>query len=421
MNRITATRVIAALCTALLLLAAVTAATPAPAPVWQPVWVTALQRPGDSFAPNWSGVGFGNQTVRQMIRTSTGGSVLRLRLSNSFGTRALAVTGATIARSAGGAAIHPDSLRHLTIGGSPGFRIEPGADAVTDSIDMPVRALETLTVTLYFADATGPATFHAQAQNNSYLAWDDHRADASGNAFTVNSSSWYYLSALEIEQAWPSRSGIALFGDSFTEGVGSTYDAHRSYPDQLAEGFAAQGESRPVLNLGIGGNCLTADSRWLGDSGLSRFRRDVLDRPGIGTVVILEGINDIWLDGASMALGAPVQGATAEQLIAAHRTLIEQARDAGLRVIGATILPAGGSAFGGGDRARYADHDRVRKAVNTWILTSGEYDAVADSAIALADPADHDRLAPAFDSGDHLHPNDAGYTALAAVVAAALR
>ncbi|MFF2556046.1 GDSL-type esterase/lipase family protein [Nocardia sp. NPDC058058] len=421
MNRITVPRVVAALCTALLVLAAVTAAAPAVAPGWQPVWVTALQRPGDSFAPNWSGVGFGNQTVRQMIRVSTSGSVIRLRLSNSFGARGLAVTGATIARSAGGAAIHPDSLRPLMIDGRPEFRIEAGADAVTDSVDMPVQALETLTVTLYFADATGPATFHAQAQNNSYLAWDDHRADASGNAFTVNSSSWYYLAALEVEQARPNRSGIALFGDSFTEGVGSTYDAHRSYPDRLAEDFAAQGESRPVLNLGIGGNCLTVDSRWLGDSGLSRFRRDVLDQPGIGTVVILEGINDIWLDGGTMALGAPVQGVTAEQLIDAHRALIRQARDAGLRVIGATILPAGGSAFGGGDRARYAAHDSVRKAVNQWILTSGEYDAVADPALALADPADHDRLAPAFDSGDHLHPNDAGYTALAAVVAVALR
>ncbi|MRH86601.1 SGNH/GDSL hydrolase family protein [Nocardia sp. SYP-A9097] len=414
-----AVRVIAA-AFGLLLVFVLAAAAPVAAPGWQPVWVSAMQRPGDSFAPNWSGVGFGNQTVRQVIRVGDAGSILRLRLSNRFGTQPLRVTGATIARSAGGAAVRSDSLRQLTIGSTFAFRIEPGEDAVTDPIRLPVRALEQLTVTFYFADATGPATYHAQAQNTSYLAWDDHRSDASGNAFTVNSSSWYYLAAVESEVALPRRSSVALFGDSFTEGVGSTYDAHRNYPDKLAEYFVAQGFPRPVLNLGIGGNCLTADSQWLGESGLSRFRRDVLDQPGIGTVVILEGINDIWLNGANMALGAPIQGVSAEQLIAGFRTLIAQARAAGLRVIGATILPASGSGFGGGDRARYAERESVRRAVNAWILGSGEYDAVVDSATALADPANPDRLALAFDSGDHLHPNDAGYAALAAAVATVL-
>ncbi|WP_067572342.1 GDSL-type esterase/lipase family protein [Nocardia acidivorans] len=415
-----AVRVIAALITGFLVVAAAAAAAPVPAPGWRPVWVSAMQRPGDSFAPNWSGVGFGNQTVRQVIRVSSAGSLLRLRLSNRFGARPLRVTGATIARSAGGAVVRPDSLRPLTIEGKTAFQIEAGSDAVTDSIIMPVAALERLAVTLYFADATGPATFHAQAQNTSYLAWDDHRTDPMGNAFTVNSSSWYYLTAVEIEDPRPSRATVALFGDSFTEGVGSTYDAHHTYPDELTEGFVAQGKSRPVLNLGIGGNCLTVDSPWLGDSGLTRFGRDVLDQRGVGTVVILEGINDIWLNGATIALGAPVQGASAEQLITGFRTLIAQAHGAGLRVVGATILPAAGSLFVGGDRARYAERERVRTTVNGWILGSGEYDAVVDSAAALADPADRDRLAPAFDSGDHLHPNDAGYAALAAAVAAVL-
>lgn len=420
MKRNAAVRVIAAVLGLFLVFAAATASAPVVAPGWQPIWVSALQRPGESFAPNWSGVGFGNQTVRQAIRVSDAGSILRLRLSNRFGTQPLRVRGATIARSAGGAAVYPDSLRPLTIDSATAFRIEPGEDAVTDPIPLPVRALERLTVTLYFADATGPATYHAQAQNTSYLAWDDHRADASGNAFTVNSSSWYYLAGVESEIGLPRRPAVALFGDSFTEGVGSTYDTHRNYPDRLAEYFAAQGNPRPVLNLGIGGNCLTVDSRWLGDSGLSRFRSEVLEQPGVGTVVILEGINDIWLDSRVMAQSAPVPGASAEQLIAGYRTLIAQAHTAGLRVLGATMLPAAGSAFGNGDRALYTARDRVRRAVNDWILTSGEYDAAVDTAAALADPADPNRLAPAFDSGDHLHPNDAGYAALAAAVAAVL-
>lgn len=409
---------IAALFGALLVFAAASGAQPVVAPEWQAVWATATQRPGDSF--NWSTVGFGNQSVRQVIRVSSGGTVLRLRLSNRFGTQPLGVTGATIGRSAGGAAVQPDSLRPLLIGGESSFRIAVGSEVVTDPVVLSVAPLEVLTVTLYFADSTGPATYHDQALRTSYLAWDDHRSDIAGDAYSVTSTSSYYLAAVEIANPPPGRTGVALFGDSLTEGIGSTRDGYRAYPDELAEILAAQGRPRPVLNLGINGNCVTVDSPWLGDSALSRFGRDVLDQPDVGTVVILQGINDIWLGGLTVALGPPDLGLSAAELIAGYRALIAQAREAGLRVIGATIPPVGGSTFDNGDPVRYAERDGVRKAVNTWIRTSGEYDAVADLAAALADPADPVRLAPAFDIGDHLHPNDAGHAVMAAVVAAVL-
>lgn len=411
-------RIVAALLGALLVFAGVSAAAPAPASGWQAVWATAPQRAGDSF--NWSTVGFENQTVRQVIRVGTGGSELRLRLSNVFGANALQVRGATVARSAGGAAIHADSLRQLTIGAKTAFTVAAGSTAVTDPIALPLVPLEEVTITLYFLDPTGPSTRHAQAISTAYLAWDDHRSDLTGEAFTVTSTSLYYLAALETADVLPRRSGVALFGDSLTEGVGSTVDARNTYPDDLAEIFVAQGNPRAVLNLGINGNCVTLDSEWLGDSALSRFRRDVLDQPGVGTVVILQGINDIWLRGVTTALGPAPAGFSGTELIEGYRTLIAQAHAAGLRVIGATIPPVGGSSFDSGDRARFLERDNVRLAVNDWIRTSGEYDAVADLAAVLADPADYLRLARPFDSGDHLHPNDAAHAAMAAAVAAVL-
>ncbi|WP_309230430.1 SGNH/GDSL hydrolase family protein [Nocardia sp. SYP-A9097] len=405
---------LAALLAALLVFAGAAAAAPVSGPGWQSVWATATQLPNMSFAPNWAQEGFANQSVRQVIRVSSGGSVLRLRLSNSYGTQPLEVTGATLARTDKGVSVRPDSLRPLTIGANQTFRIAAGTEAVTDPIVLPVAPLDSLTVTLYFAQPTGPATYHAQALGTSFRGTGDHRADIAGDGFTETSESSYYLAAVETLDVLPHRSGVALFGDSITDGAASTVDAHHTYPDELAEQLASQGQSRPILNLGIGGNRVTVDSAWLGDSALSRFHRDVLGQPGVGTVAILEGINDIGLSGGGIPMGAPFPVVSADQLIAGQRTLIAEARAAGLRVIGATILPFAGSQY------YDADKEAVRTAVNSWIRGSGEFDAVVDLEAALADPADPKRLAPGLDSGDHLHPGDAGYAVMANAVRGAL-
>ncbi|GAB4588758.1 SGNH/GDSL hydrolase family protein [Nocardia sp. IFM 10818] len=400
-----------ALVAALLFAAWGAGAVPPSGPGWEAVWATAIQRPSESFAPNWSEEGFSNHTVRQTIRVSDGGPVLRLRLSNGYGAQAVEVTGATVARSAGGAAIRPESLQHLTVGLNRSFRLAPGAEVATDPVVLSVAPLEELTVTLYFAQPTGPATFHAQAQGTTYRAVGDHRAAVTGGVFTETSTSWYYLAAVETADLAP-RAGVALFGDSITDGYGSTADARNTYPDEFSEILASQRQSRPVLNLGISGNRVTVDSAYFGDSAVSRFRRDVIDQPGVGTVVILEGINDIGLSGADIPVAAPFTVVTADDLIAGHRQLIAEARSAGLRVIGTTLLPMGGSPY------YSAANEAVREAVNDWIRTSGEYDAVVDLDAALTDPADADRLNPRYDVGDHLHPNDAGYAAMAAALAA---
>ncbi|ACZ84560.1 SGNH/GDSL hydrolase family protein [Streptosporangium roseum] len=386
------------------------AAIPAPAAAtargWSASWTASPQRPGANYTPNWSEQGFANQTIRQVVRVSVGGVAVRVRLSNAYGSTPLKVTGATIARTANGAAIRPGSLRHLTVKRARSFTIPAGAELASDAVPLPLGALDSVTVTFYLAAPTGPATYHAQALATSYRSAGDHRADSGATAFAQTSQSWYYLSGVDVIGA-PRRDGVVAFGDSLTDGYGARPEADNRYPDELAERLAAAGRARAVLNQGISGNRVTVDSEWLGDKATSRFRRDVLSQPGVGAVVILEGINDIGMSEAPSPMGAPPTEVSAQELIAAHRDLIRQARAGGLRVIGATLPPMKGS------RYYNARSEIKRDEVNAWIRTSGEYDAVADLDRALASPADEDQLDPAYDSGDHLHLNDAGYRATA--------
>lgn len=385
-------------------------ATATPRPVdWTATWSTSQQRPGVNYSPNWSQKGFDNHTVRQVVRISTGGVAARVRLSNVHGTTPLAVSGATVARSATGAAIRPGTLRHVTVGHARAFTIPAGAEVASDPIPLPLSDLDSVTVTLYFATPTGPATYHAQSFATTYRAAGDHRADRGAAAFTETTQSWYYLSGVNV-LAGRRSSGVVAFGDSYTDGYGSTVDTNGRFPDELAERLVAHGRPRAVVNQGIGGNRLTVDSAWLGDSGLSRFRRDVLDQPGVGTVVVLVGINDFGFTEAASPLGAPFTEVSAAQVIAAHRELIRQAHAAGVRVVGATMPPFKGSRY-------YTEASSAKRlAFNHWVLTSGEYDAVVDFAGTLAAADDPEQLDPRYDSGDHLHPNDAGYRAMAAAV-----
>ncbi|WP_433710902.1 SGNH/GDSL hydrolase family protein [Nocardia sp. CA-084685] len=406
-------RTVRALITMLLFLlpaAVVTAsATPPEKCIWTTVWSTSAHRPSKAVVTNWAETGFANQTVRQVVRVSDGGPAIRVRLTNRYGTTPLAVAGATIARSAADGAIRPETLQNLTVGLAPSFHIEPGADLATDPVALPLAPLESVTITLYLAEPTGPATQHAQSFATTYRAAGDHRADPTAAAFTETSQSWYYLAAVEVADVVPPRSAVVAFGDSITDGVGSTGNADNRYPDELAERLAAAGTPRAVLNEGIGGNRVTVDSSWLGDSARTRFRHDVLDQPGVGTVIILEGTNDIGLSSGLAALDTVVD-VSPDQLITTYRDLIRQARAAGLRVLGATILPFGDSPYFN------AAAETKRLAVNEWIRTAGEYDAIVDLDAALADPTNPHRLAPAYDSGDHLHPNDAGYRTMAATI-----
>jgi lysophospholipase L1-like esterase len=286
-----------------------------------------------------------------------------------------------------GTSIAPGSDRAVTFGGTQSVRIPPGALAVSDPVALAVPDLAELAVSLELPGPIEAATVHDVAEATTHIL--------PGQATT---HSWYFLSGVEV---WTPESAQAVvaFGDSLTDGLFSTPDANRRFTDFLAARL--RGRGRAVVNEGISGNRLLADLG--GDAALARLDRDALSQPGARYLLLFEGINDIGVD--------PPEDATAEQVIAGLRQILQRAHGQGLRVIGGTLLPYAGSE----KLLLYsARGEERREAINRFIRAGGEYDGVIDFDRALRDPAQPSRLLPAFDSGDHLHPNDAGYEAMAA-------
>jgi lysophospholipase L1-like esterase len=337
--------------------------------------------------------------VRQVVRISTGGSEVRIRLSNRYGTTPLRLAGATIGQAGVGAAVVPGTMRPLTFRGTRSTTVPAGHDLVSDATHLRADTLDRLAITLYFATPTGPSTFHEAAAATTYRATGDHRYDSGGAAFTDQSHSWYYLTGVDVSGG-PARSSVLAFGDSITDGVSATKDADNRYPDQLAERLAASGRPVGVLNSGIAGNRVLEDTDCCGEGALSRFGRDLLDHPEARAVIVMEGLNDLGFN----------PDVTGAQLIEAHRELIEVAHQHGRRIIGGTLTPMKGSILD-------SPHgETVRDEVNAWIRHNAEYDAVVDFEAVLADPADPDTLRAEYDAGDALHPNDAGFEAMAAAI-----
>lgn len=359
--------------------------------------------------PNWAMPGFTDQSVRQVVRVSTGGPIVRIRLSNLYGTVPLRLAGATIAKTAEGAAVQPGTVRQLAFGHSRSTTIAAGKAVSSDAVVLGVRPLEKLTVTLYFAEPTGPATYHEGAFATTYRATGDHRSDVAGTAYSGETNdSYYFLNGVDVLGG--AKGTVVAFGDSITDGYITTHDANNTYPDELAERLAATGQRIGVANEGIGGNKVLTDSVCLGEKGTTRIFRDVVRQPGVRSVVILEGINDIGMSAYPPDECGLNQDVTAEQIIDGHRAMIRAAHAHGITAIGATLTPIKGSFYD------TPVNEAKRDAVNQWIRTSGEYDAVADFDRAVSNPADRDAILPAYDGGDALHPNDAGMKAMAAVV-----
>jgi lysophospholipase L1-like esterase len=377
---------------------------------WTGAWSTAMisASPPLFGQANWSLEGFANQSVRQVVRITRGGSTVRIRLSNRYGATPLRIAGATVGVAGDGASVRQGTPRTLTFDHSPSTVVPAGHETASDAVRMRVFPLERLSVTLFFAGPTGPATFHPLAFASSYRATGDHRLDQSADAFGETSASWYYLTGIDVAGPGYERDAVVAFGDSVTDGAMSTTEADNRYPDELAERLVAAGRPMGVLNAGIGGNQLLASLPGYGPSGLDRFQRDVLSQPRARTVIIFEGINDIAI--SESTTGKPV---TAAQLIEGYQTLIRAAHERGVHVIGATILPTKGTIF----PAYYTPRgEAVRDAVNTWIRTSGTYDATVDLDRLFADPTDPDRMRPEYNSGDGVHPNDAGMRAIAEAI-----
>ncbi|MET7800338.1 SGNH/GDSL hydrolase family protein [Streptomyces decoyicus] len=386
-------------------------------PVWTEAWGTAMQRPvagSEDWGPNWSRQGFADQSVRQVVRVATGGSALRIRLSNSYGTTPLRITAATVGRSAGDAQVWPGTVRTVTFGGSRGATIAPGRDLASDAQGLSTSPLEKLTVTLYFAGRTGPATFHRFTTAASYRASGRQLSGPAGDSFKESTNAWYFLTGLEVSgTASPRRGTVVAFGDSLMDGTGATPGADNRFTDKLAERLTAERRPLDVVNAGIGGNRLLNDSPCYGDKATDRFRRDVLNRPGVRTVIIHLGANDIGAPKmADPCMGSTAPHVTARQIIDAHKQLIRAAHARGVKAVGATILPMKGALF-----PVYSEQgEKVRAAVNHWIRAGGAYDAVLDVDHALANPADPTLPRPGYVCKDGLHPNEAGFHAIASAV-----
>ena len=347
---------------------------------------------------------FGDQTVRQIAHLSTGGARLRVKLSNLFGTGPITFTSVRIAKSTGGSSIDPSSDRVITFGGSPSLTATAGTEFWSDEIDLAAARGMDVAVSIYIATPTPADTGHMFSNGNTYLARGNAVSAPSCSTANVDARpSLYWLTAIAASSEQKSNVVVA-FGDSITEGSQSTFAGNLRYPDQLSARLA--GEANPniaVVNAGIGGN------RWVfdfpGQSGSNRFERDVLGVQGVTHAILLLGINDL-----EVAHALPSQKVTADQLIAATQAAMSKAKARGVKVLLGTLLPYKGSAlFDATDEA-------VRQGYNGWVRTQVVADGTVDFDAALRDPADPFAISPQLASFDHLHPNDAGYGAMAAAV-----
>jgi lysophospholipase L1-like esterase len=347
-----------------------------------------------------------NQTVRMIVRASIGGSSLRVHISNAYGTSPLTVGAAHIALHDKGSAVIPASDRALTFSRKDSFVIPPGALIVSDPVDLQIPELSYLTISVYVAGTPTPPTIHLTGLHTTYISkpGDYTRSVNIEESSTVQS--WYWISGVDVLA--PSDSGlIVALGDSITDGATSTPDTDRSWPSILAERLLANKETADlaIVNQGISGNRLLGDGA--GVSALARLDRDVISQAGVKWLVVLEGINDIGMSSMGMQMGVPV---TAEDLIAAHWQMIERAHLHGIKAIGATLTPFAGALY-------YSEKgESMRQAVNHWIRTSGAYDAVIDFDAILRDPENPKQMNAGYFINDYLHPNDAGYKAMAEAV-----
>lgn len=374
---------------------------------WVGTWGTALTA---ASLANTAGslAGFTNQSVRQTIRTSVGGEKVRIRLTNAYGTQALTVGHASVGVpvASGSADLVPGSIREITFGGSESAIVYKGADLVSDPIDLAVPALSELSVTLYFPVATGATSWHWTAKQDSFIYSGDKAEDESGAGNTARFASFYYLAGVEVASK-TALGTVVVFGDSISDGSGATANANTRWPDYLAgriTGTAPAIGDPGVINQGIAGNRVTRDGvemgyPALGVNSIARLDPDVFGQPGVRTVIVELGINDIQ-----------ISGDPADRIIAGLRQLGIQASGHGVRVLVTTLGPFEGYP------SWTPEKETVRLAVNAYLRGSDDFDALIDMDEILRDPAAPSKVKASFDSGDHIHPNDAGASAIAAAV-----
>ena len=378
---------------------------------WVTTWMTsnvASDRP-DTFS---------NQTIREIVHSTLGGSSVRLRLSNTFGPSPVRFDAVWIGLQKDGASLVPGSNHEVTFGRSRSIAIPEGAEVLSDPVSFPVKSGQNLEISLFTATETGPATVHGAAFQTNYISNPGNFAREEGaNAFAKTMESWYFLSAVEVLPGSGSQGAVVALGDSITDGASARADKNERWTDVLAKRLLAAHIETAVLNAGIGGNRVLTSSPCWGQNALARLGRDVLAQAGIQSVILFEGTNDIGqpdTPGASTNPCMSRTAVTADDIIVGYKQIIARTHARGLKIFGATILPYQG--FGGWTSGGEAK----RVAVNQWIRTSGAFDGLIDFDRALRDPANPARMAAQYDSGDHLHPGPAGHEAMANAVDLAL-
>jgi lysophospholipase L1-like esterase len=386
---------------------------------WVGTWATAVTHGNAAGSTN---LGLTDQSVRLVVRPTVGGDRIRIRLSNIYGEKTVTVGAATVAKPNKSTPelsdIDPTTLRTLTFNGSGTASMIKGSELLSDPVDLRLGNLDDLVVSLYFPENTGPTTFHGSSLQENFVGPSNLVTQPGGTAYTLTRRCcWFFLSGVDVETD-KSKGSIVVLGDSITDGTASTFNANNRWPDQLAERLVASAdpwEKVPaVLNAGLAGSRLNHEGSEPSDNGafpgfnevgvnsLARLNEDVFAQTGVRTVITELGINDIWMSDDSAA-----------EIIGALRQVNAQAKERGLRSLVTTITPFEG--IGGTDSWTPAK-EATRQAVNSYLRSSKEFDGVLDFDKVLRDPAAPSKLNPAYDSGDHIHPNDAGYQAMAASV-----
>jgi lysophospholipase L1-like esterase len=379
---------------------------------WIATWATSPQ--SGTPNPREALLRIDNQTVRERVRASIGGSQIRLQFSNEFGSSPLLIGAATVAIPTDVSSVKEGSIQNVTFEGGNSTEIPAGAPVLSDPINFPLTSGAEISISIYFPKRLTTPTLHAFAFKHAMVSQHgDFTHEKRIDRVALSTASISVTAVLVPAQ--PSNRLVVTFGDSITDGDGSTVDADNNWPNNLIRRISKEstGPTFAVVNEGIVGNRLLHGADVFGVSALARFDRDALVLPGVSHIVLLEGINDFGFAGAKMDgqyLADPAETPSAQDIINAYRQLIARAHARGVKVIGATITPCEGASIPG----YYSQtKESLRETVNKWIRTGGAFDGIIDFDAAVRDPDHPTRLLPKFASKDHLHPNDAGYRTMA--------
>lgn len=368
-------------------------------------WVGSWAMAPTAASPGLAKTGFNDQTVRMTVHTSVGGNAARIRVSNAYGMQPITIGHATVAlpTKSGSGDVRPGTMHEVQFSGRATVLIPIGGNVLSDPIAMSVPASADLAISLWLPIATGPATWHVTARSTTWYGSGDHAADISGSSMGKKDASWYFVTGVDVQNR-TSNGSIAVLGDSISDGFTATVDADHRWPDRLGErlnALPAKDHPDGVLDMGLSGSAIGHDGSvigvpQLGDNATARLDRDVFAQAGIRTVILELAINDIWIfhDGP-------------DTIINEMRQVALQAHERGIKIYVCTASPWQGF------RAWTPTLDQTRTSVNDYIRSSSDFDGVIDFDKLLRDPENPTRLKPNWDSGDHIHPNDLGYQAMA--------